>query len=232
MIEFKNVSKHFGYTTALDHVNFAFPAGKISGLFGPNGAGKSTIIKMVAGLNYPDSGELLIDGEKPRNSRARVALLPEIDYLYPTWTLRKSANFIKMFYEDWDPVRFQELVKFLNIEEEMVVGKISKGQRAKCKLALVLSRKAPYLLLDEPFSGIDILTRDEIVDALIRDYQAGEQAVIISTHEIDEIESLVEHVVFIDQGRIQLLGDAEEIRNERGQSLVEVMKGVFKYAKR
>jgi len=98
----------------------------------------------------------------------------------------------------------------------MVMGKISKGQRAKCKLALVLSRKAPYLLLDEPFSGIDILTRDEIVDALIRDYQAGEQAVIISTHEIDEIESLVEHVVFIDQGRIQLLGDAEEIRNERG----------------
>ncbi len=229
MIEFRNVSKRFGPVVALNSVNMEFSAGNITGIFGPNGAGKSTIMKLIAGINYPDQGDVKLDGENPRAKRQSVAYLPEIDHLYPWWTLRQAADFISTFYSDWDYGRYKELLPFLNLDEQMIMGKISKGQRAKCKLLLVLARKAPYLLLDEPFSGIDLLTREEIADAVIKGYREGEQAIIISTHEIDEIESLVEKVVFIDQGRIQLSGDAEQLRMERNKSLVEIMKEVFRH---
>ncbi len=229
MIEFRNVSKRFGPVVALDSINIDFPAGSITGIFGPNGAGKSTIMKLIAGINYPDQGDVKLDGGHPRTKRQSVAYLPEIDHLYPWWNLRQAANFLSTFYQDWDEGRYKELLLFLNLNEQMIMGKISKGQRAKCKLLLVLARKAPYLLLDEPFSGIDLLTREEIAGALIKSYREGEQAILISTHEIDEIESLVEKVIFIDQGRIQLYGDAEQLRLERNKSLVEIMKEVFKY---
>ncbi len=229
MIEFRNVSKRFGPVVALNSVNMEFSAGNITGIFGPNGAGKSTIMKLIAGINYPDQGNVKLDGENPRAKRESIAYLPEIDHLYPWWTLRQAADFISTFYRDWDCDRYKELLPFLNLHEQMIMGKISKGQRAKCKLLLVLARKAPYLLLDEPFSGIDLLTREEIADAVIKGYREGEQAIIISTHEIDEIESLVEKVVFIDQGRIQLSGDAEQLRMERNKSLVEIMKEVFRH---
>jgi len=232
LIEFKNVSKRFGQVVALDSISIDFPQGSIIGLFGPNGAGKSTIMKLIAGINYPDQGEVRVDGELPRAKRQSIAYLPEIDHLYPWWTLKQAADFISTFYPDWDEPRYKDLIPFLNLEEQMIMGKISKGQRAKCKLLLVLARKASYLLLDEPFSGIDLLTREEIADALLRGYLEGEQAIIISTHEIDEIENLVDKVAFIDQGRIQLQGDAEQLRMERNKSLVEIMKEVFRHGNR
>ncbi len=229
MIQFNNVSKSFGTVVALDRVDIQFAGGLITGIFGPNGAGKSTIIKLIAGINRSDSGQVLVGGGTPRNKKDSVAYLPEIDHLYPWWSLRQAAEFMQAFYGDWDQSRYQELLSFLRLEENMIMGKISKGQRAKCKLLLVLARRAPYLLLDEPFSGIDILTREEIAEAMIRGYQGGEQAVLISTHEIDEIESLVDNVVFIDQGRIQLVGNAEQLRKERNKSLAEIMKEVFRH---
>jgi len=230
MIEFTNVSKRFGSVQALDQLNLQFNQGKIIGLFGPNGAGKSTAMKMIAGLNQPDSGKVLVDGKKPRQSRANIAFLPEIDHLYGWWTLRQAADFTRSFYDDWDDAKYREMLTFLNLQEEMKLGKISKGQRAKCKLLLTVSRRASYLLLDEPLSGIDILTREEIINTLIHDFQADKQTIIISTHEIDEVERLVDEVYFIDQGRIVVSGAAEELRMEKGMSLVEIMKEAFRHA--
>lgn len=232
MIEFNNVSKSFGSTVALDRLSLQFPQGKIIGLFGPNGAGKSTTMKMIAGLNQPDSGSVLVDGKKPRQSRTNIAYLPEIDHLYGWWTLQQAADFTRSFYDDWDDAKHEDMLNFLNLDKGMKLGKISKGQRAKCKLLLTVSRRAPYLLMDEPLSGIDILTREEIINTLIRDYREGEQTIIISTHEIDEVESLVDEVFFIDQGRIVVSGAAEDLRAEKGMSLVEVMKEAFRHAQK
>lgn len=230
MIEFTDVSKSFGSVQALNQLNLQFTQGKIIGLFGPNGAGKSTTMKMIAGLNQPDSGSVLIDGNKPRQSRANIAYLPEIDHLYGWWTLQQAADFTRSFYADWDDAKYQEMLAFMNLNGAMKLGKISKGQRAKCKLLLTVSRQAPYLLMDEPLSGIDILTREEIIETLIHDFREGEQTIIISTHEIDEVESLVDEVYFIDQGRIVVSGAAEELRTEKGMSLVEIMKEAFRHA--
>lgn len=229
MIEFTNVSKRFGSVQALDELNLQLSQGKIFGLFGPNGAGKSTAMKMIAGLNQPDQGSVLVDGKKPRQSRADIAFLPEIDHLYNWWTLQQAADFTRSFYADWDDNKYKEMLAFLNLREDMKLGKISKGQRAKCKLLLTVSRRAPYLLLDEPLSGIDILTREEIINTLIHDFGEGKQTIIISTHEIDEVERLVDEVFFIDQGKIVVSGSAEELRIEKGMSLTEIMKEAFRH---
>ncbi len=228
MIEFKNVSKRFGTTVALEKFDYKFEQGKIIGLFGPNGAGKSTSIKMIVGLNRPDAGEVTVDGKEPRISRANIAYLPEIDHLYSWMTIKQAARFTSTFYADWDETKYNELLNFLNLDPQMKIGKISKGQRAKTKLLLTVSRRAPYLLMDEPLSGIDILTREDIIDAIIKDYREGEQTIIISTHEIAEVERLVDEVVFLDKGRVKLAGSADELRAERGQSLVETMKEAFR----
>lgn len=228
MIEFKNVSKQYGRTIALDNLTIDFGTGKIIGLFGPNGAGKSTCMKMIAGISRPDRGKVLIDNEKPQNMRSKVAFLPEIDHLYARMTIKEMARFFKTFYADWDEDKYQGLIQFLRLEEDMKIGKISKGQRAKAKLLFAIARKSPYLLLDEPLSGIDILTREEIINTLISDYREGEQTIIISTHEINEIEGLVDEVVFLAGGQIKLTGNAEELRLENGKSLVELMKELFR----
>jgi len=232
VIQFKDVTKNFGRVRALDHINIDFPQGKIIGLFGPNGAGKSTTMKMIIGLNKPDSGEVLIDNKVPQEKKSQIAYLPEINHLCSWWTLKDAIDFTRAFYADFDENRYEKILDFLRLEEDMKLSKISKGQLAKCKLAMTLSRKAQYLLMDEPLSGIDILTREEIINALIRDYGEGEQTIIISTHEIDEIENLVDYVFFIDKGSIKISGEADELRLEKGLSLSEIMKEAFRDAEK
>lgn len=230
MIEFKQVTKKFGNIKALDNITVTYPEGKIIGLFGPNGSGKSTTLKMIASLNKPDKGELFINGVKPSiETRKYIAYLPEIDYLYSWMTVKDAINFMKGFYDDWDQEKNIKLMKFLQLEPDMVIKKISKGMRAKVKLLLVFSRNAKLVLLDEPLSGIDILTREQIIETILSDFSAGEQTIIISTHEIQEVEGLVDEVVFLKDGNVILQGDAEALRTEKTMSLVELMKGVYQH---
>lgn len=228
MIEFRQVSKYFGTVCALDNFQAQLASGRVIGLFGPNGAGKSTTLKMIAGLNRPNRGEVLVDGLNPWMTRERVAYLPEVDHWYPWMTVGKAAEFISTFYSDWDQAKYQDLLHYLNLNKAMKIGKISKGQRAKVKLLLTLARQSSYLLLDEPLSGIDLLTREEIINSVIRDYRQGKQTVIISTHEIGEVEGLVDEVIFIQHGKMVLSGNAEELREQKNMSLVEIMKEVMR----
>ena len=230
MIELKNVSKRFGRTAALDNVSIIIPKGKITGLFGPNGAGKSTTLKLLMGLNRPDNGEISITGLKPAECKERMAFLPEIDHLYGWMTIARAAAFMRAFYADWDDAKYIELLKFLRLEEDMKIARISKGQRTKTKLLLTASRRADYLFMDEPLSGIDLLTREEIIHTLVKDYREGEQTIIISTHEIAEVESLVDEVIFLDHGQVKLQGNADELRERQGMSLVDIMKEAFRHA--
>ncbi|MGI6285040.1 ABC transporter ATP-binding protein [Neomoorella humiferrea] len=230
MIVFERVTKTFGSTRALDEFTLEIAGGKITGLFGPNGAGKSTCLKMIAGLTRPDAGRVLIDGETPgMTTKSMIAYLPEIDYLYPWMTINDAVSFFAGFYEDWDGAKYQDLLSFLQLEPSMMISKISKGMRAKVKLLLTFSRRARYVLLDEPLSGIDILTRDAIIRTIVKDYSTGEQTIILSTHEIQEVEGLVEDVVFIDRGRVKLAGTAENLRQLEGRSLAAIMKEVFRH---
>ena len=137
------------------------------------------------------------------------------------------SDFMKGIYGDWDDAKYNDLIKFLGLEPGMVIKKISRGMRAKVKLLLCFSRNAEIMLLDEPLAGIDILTRDKIIETIIRDYRVGEQTIIISTHEIQEVEGLVDDVVFIGEGRVVMQGEAERLRNENKLSLVGLMREVY-----
>ncbi len=141
--------------------------------------------------------------------------------------IRDAKNFVKTFYEDWDEDRYQELLDFLELEESMMIKKISKGQRAKTKLLLSFSRRAEIILLDEPLSGIDIFTREKIIETMIKDYREGEQTIVITTHEIKEIEHVIDETVFLNKGAVALAGNVEELREQQQRSLVEIMKEVY-----
>lgn len=229
MIEFINVNKTFGKTKALDEFNLSIEQGKIIGFLGSNGAGKSTCLKMIAGLNKPDSGKVLVFGQIPSSeTKKSIAYLPEIDYLYSHMNVSQMANFISSFYADWDTNKYKELIKYLNLQEDMIIGKVSKGIRAKIKLLLTFSRNAKLVLLDEPLSGIDILTRDQVIETIVKDYTESEQTIILSTHEIMETENILEDVVFIKDGKVKLKGNVEDIKMEYNASLSEVMKEVYR----
>ena len=229
MIIFEKASKSFGRTLALNNVNLALPEGKIIGLFGPNGAGKSTLLKAAAGLVRLNSGQVTVDGKIPLQRRSKLAYLPEQNTLPPNWTIKRAAEFYRAFFDDWDNERYEKQLEFLNLKDGMRFTRASRGQWAKARLVLTLARQARYILLDEPFSGIDILAREEISKALVRDYSEGQQTIVIATHEIDEIENLVEHIVFMDNGRITVLGDADELRRQEGKSIVSIMKEAFRH---
>lgn len=229
MIEFREVSKHFGSVKALDNMSVNYIKGRITGLFGPNGSGKSTSLRIMVSLNKADSGEVLIFDKRPSvETREDISYLPEIDYIYSWMTIKQAADFMKGIYRDWDDAKYNDLIKFLGLEPGMVIKKISRGMRAKVKLLLCFSRNAEIMLLDEPLAGIDILTRDKIIETIIRDYRVGEQTIIISTHEIQEVEGLVDDVVFIGEGRVVMQGEAERLRNENKLSLVGLMKEVYR----
>ncbi len=228
MIQFKNVTKKYGKTRALDDITVDIGKGKITGLLGPNGSGKTTMIKLVANLNKPSSGEVLIDrGPISQEVKKRIAYLPEIDHFYSWMKIKDAKNFVKTFYEDWDDNMYEELLGFLELDENMAIKKISKGQRAKSKLLLAFSRKADIILLDEPLSGIDIFTREKIIETMIKDYRKGQQSIVITTHEIKEIEHVIDDAVFLKQGKIVLQGQVERLREEKNLSLVDLMKEVY-----
>jgi ABC-2 type transport system ATP-binding protein len=232
VIIFEKASKSFGSTLALNKVNLSLPEGKIIGLFGPNGAGKSTLLKSAVGLVRLSSGQVTVDGKIPPQRRTRLAYLPEQNTLPANWSIKRAAEFYRAFFADWNNIRYEKQLEFLNLKDDMRFARISRGQRAKARLVLTLARQAPYILLDEPFSGIDILAREEISKALVRDYSEGQQTIVVATHEIDEIENLVEHIVFMDNGRITVLGDADELRHQQGKSIVAIMKEAFRHGDR
>lgn len=198
-------------------------------MFGPYGAGKSTLLKSATGLIRLSSGRVTVDGKTPQQRRARLAYLPEQNTLPLNWTIRRAAEFYRAFFADWDNERYERQLDFLNLTDDMRFTRISKGQRAKARLVLALARRARYILLDEPFSGVDILAREEISKALVRDYSEGRQTIVVATHEIDESENLVEHIVFMDNGRVTVWGDADELRHQEGKSIVAIMKEAFRH---
>lgn len=228
MVEFRGVHKRFPGAEALRGVSFALPTGQIIGLLGPNGSGKSTLLKLAAGLYRPNAGTVLIAGRPPdRRTKAMVAYSPEVDHLYPWMTVRETLRFVGAFFDDWDEQRADRLREFMGLRSGQKVGAMSKGMRARLRLVLALARSAPLVLLDEPLSGIDPPSRRRIVDAIVSEYRAGQQTIIISTHEVLETEPLFDYLLMLQAGIVKLQGDAEELRARYGTSVQGIMEEVL-----
>ena len=228
ILECKDLSKRFGSVQALDMVNLTIEPRRVIGLLGPNGSGKTTLLKLANGLLTPTAGEILIDGEAPgRESRSLVSYLPDKPYLADWMKVRQLLDFFEDFYDDFDRDRAMEMLIRLNIGEDMRIKEMSKGTREKTQLILVMSRKAKLYLLDEPIGGVDPATRDYILDTIIRNYNP-DAAVVISTHLIADVEQVLDDVIFIDKGRVVLQSSVDEIREERGMSVDQYFREVFK----
>ena len=228
ILECKNLSKRYGKVAALEDVNLTIEPGRVVGLLGPNGSGKTTLIKLINGLLTPSTGEVLVGGEQPGPyTKALVSYLPDRDYLADWMTVEQQLGFFADMYADFDRDKAMEMLLRLNIDPKQRFKALSKGTREKVQLILVMSRKASLYLLDEPIGGVDPATRDYILDTIIRNYNP-EAAVIISTHLIADVEQVLDDVIFINQGRVVLQSSVDEIREEKGMSVDQYFREVFK----
>ena len=228
VLECKDLCKSFGHAQALDHVSLAVEPGRIVGLLGPNGSGKTTLIKLANGLLTPSSGEITVCGMAPgRESHGLVSYLPERTSI-PTWmTTTQLLDFYGDFYSDFRRDAAEEMLAHLNIQSRQRIKQMSKGTREKVQLIMVMSRAAKLYLLDEPIGGVDPATRDYILSTIIGNYDP-EAAVVISTHLISDVEKVLDEVIFINQGRLVLQSSVDEIREEKGMSVDDLFREVFK----
>ncbi|MGL5754257.1 MAG: ABC transporter ATP-binding protein [Paraclostridium sp.] len=228
MIEIKNASKRYRKVKALDNISFEIHEGKITCILGINGVGKSTILKAICGLLKLDSGEILIDGEKiNHNIYNKISFVPDIDNYFAQLTIKESFDFMKEFYKNWDDEKAYEMLRMFNLTENRKIVELSKGNIARVKIILGFAQNAKYTILDEPFSGIDIFKREDFLGIMTK-YITDEQSIIITTHEIAEIEMIADDVILIDEGRLSLVFNAEETREEEGKSIIDKMREVYK----
>ena len=228
VLECKALTKNYGHMAALDGVDFTIEPGRIVGLLGPNGSGKTTLIKLTNGLLTPTSGEILVCGMAPgKETHALVSYLPERTSI-PTWmTTTQLLDFYQDFYEDFRRDAAEEMLRHLNIQPKQHIKQMSKCTREKVQLIVTMSRAAKLYLLDEPIGGVDPATRDYILSTIIGNYDP-EAAVVISTHLISDVEKVLDDVIFINQGRVMLQSSVDQIREEKGMSVDELFREVFK----
>ncbi|EAA0010169.1 TPA: ABC transporter ATP-binding protein [Clostridioides difficile] len=236
MIEIKNVSKTYKRMQglkirkieALKNVSFNIEKGKITALLGINGVGKSTMLKAIAGLINIDSGEIRIDGEKiNKKVYNKLAFVPDVQSHFSNTTIKETFEFMEIFYSKWNKEKSKEMMDIFKLDEDEIIDNLSKGNIARVKLILGFCQDPEYILLDEPFTGIDLFKREEFI-GVIAQYMEENQAIIITTHEIVEIESLVDEVVILDEGQIITSFNAEELREREGKSILDKMREVYK----
>ncbi len=227
MVEAKLVGKRYLGKQAVKDVNMVWEDGRIYALLGPNGSGKTTFMKMVAGLVKPTAGELFYNGEKIGvESKKRVAYMSTEPFFYSYMNVKHVGKYYADFFEDFSMERYEALIARMDLKMTDKAKELSSGLAAKLKIAATLARDAQLYMLDEPLNGIDIIARESVIQTIVE--AAGEgKTIVISSHLVDELEPIVDSVVFMKQGGVVLAGDAEEIRNERGKSMVELYKEVY-----
>lgn len=228
MIEVKNAKKRYKKVKALDDISFEIHEGKITCILGINGVGKSTILKAICGLIKLDSGEILIDGEKLNyKTYNKIAFVPDVDNYFAQLTIKESFEFMKEFYKNWDEKKAYEMLELFELTDDRKIANLSKGNIARVKIILGFAQNAKYTILDEPFSGIDIFKREDFLGVMAK-YITDEQSIIITTHEIAEIEMIADDVILIDEGKLSLIFNAEKTREEEGKSIIDKMREVYK----
>jgi ABC-2 type transport system ATP-binding protein len=207
LVTARNVSKHFGDVRAVDNVSFEIEKGKIVGLFGPNGAGKTTLLKALLGLT-DCSGDLTVLGLDPFRQRKRlmqnICFIADVAVL-PRWIrVSQLLDFIAKIHPNFSRARAEELLSRTKVRRDAKVRELSKGMVTQLHLSIITAIDAKLLVLDEPTLGLDIIFRKEFYGNLLNDYFDGERTILITTHQVEEIENLLTDIMFINDGRLLL----------------------------
>ena len=216
VIDVSGLTRRFGARTALTAVSVSVPCGAVYGLVGANGAGKTTLIKHVLGLLRPDTGSVRVFGLDP--VAEPVAVLSRIGYLseendLPGWmTVDELIRYSRALYPGWDDAYAEELRQTFALDASAKIKDLSKGQKARAGLLIALAHRPELLVLDEPSSGLDPIVRRDILGAVIRTIADEGRTVLFSSHLLDEVEEVADHVTMIDHGRIVLSAPLDAIK--------------------
>ncbi len=213
---------------ALNNLTLNLPSGRIVGLLGPNGSGKTTLLKLCAGLLTASAGEIRVCG-KPVGveTKSLVSYLPDRTYLSNNQRICEQLDFFQDFYADFDRARAEAMLANLGVDRNIRFGTLSKGNREKVQLVLVMSRRAKLYLLDEPIGGVDPAARDYILNTIVGNYDP-DATVVISTHLIADVEPVLDEFVFLFRGNVVRGGSVDATREETGKTIDELFREVFK----
>lgn len=225
MIQLTNVSKKYMHQSALHEISLTLPIGKIIGIVGENGSGKSTLLKLISGLAYPTTGTVTVNGVTANRRISKVvSYLSELDTSYYMVTVSQAMDFQASQFPDFNLAKAEEIMKFMQLEPQMKIKNLSKGNRARLKIMLTLAREVPYILMDEPLSGLDPMVRESIVKGMISFIDLESQTLIMTSHEIAEIEPLLDCFIAIKGGSLLKMADVEELHESEGLGITSWMK--------
>ena len=228
LVYLDHVTKNYGHEVALMDVSLNIQPGRIIGLLGPNGSGKTTIIKLINGLLQPSLGNIYIHGQLPSPaSKKVVSYLPDTTYLNENMKIVDAIRYFQDFYADFNVQRAYQLLNDLHLQPNQKLNSLSKGNKEKVQLILVMSRDADLYVLDEPIGGVDPAARDYILRTIIQNRRPN-SSVLISTHLIADIEQVLDEAIFINQGRILLHENTTVMRNQYGKSIDEIFRDQFR----
>lgn len=232
LISVRSISKRYGKRLALEHISFDIGKGEVFGLIGPNGAGKSTFISLLATINKPDSGDILVDGvsilKKPEAYRGRIGYVPQEIALYPMLTAAENLDFWAGIYGVSGPEkhrRIKTVLEYLKLWDRAhdKVRTFSGGMKRRLNIAASLLHRPDILIMDEPTAGVDVLSRTTIAD-MMKDLQRGGCTLVITSHYIDELELLCSKLAILDKGRLVHHGTLTDILSQaRAKSLEALM---------
>lgn len=203
MLEINNLDKKFNEFQALSHINMKLEPGKVFGLVGINGSGKTTLIRHVMGLYRPDKGRVAFNGKPVYDNisvKQSLGYISDECFFYAFYTLKQMAQLYKGLYKQWDESRYQSLVKVFNLDEKKSLRKFSKGMKKQAAFCLVMATKPKLLVLDEPIDGLDPLVRRSVFKFIIEDISNRQMSVLISSHNLSEIEHFCDTIGFMKGG--------------------------------
>ena len=229
ILECRNLSKKYNHQTyALNDLSLSLGRGQIVGLLGPNGSGKTTLIKLINGLLIPSGGSVLIDGMAPGvDTKKLISYLRERSYLDDSMKVKDIIHYFTDFYENFHADKAYEMLADLEISPEARMRTLSKGTKEKVQLILVMSREAKLYILDEPIGGVDPAARDYILHTILSNY-SEDATILLSTHLIHDIENVLDHVLFLQNGRLVLNASVDDIRMEQQKSVDILFREVFR----
>jgi len=228
VVDVNDLSRSFGGKTALDGVSFRATAGQVYGLVGSNGAGKTTLLKHLLGLLRATTGSVRVFGADP--VRDPVGVLRRVGYLseereLPEWmSVEELMRYTQAFHPTWDATYARELLETFALDPAKKIKELSKGMRAQAGLIAAVAHRPELLILDEPSSGLDAIVRRDILDAIVRAVADDGRTVIFSSHLLDEVERMSDHVTLIHQGRVALSGVLDEVRGSYQRSRVRFVE--------
>ena len=215
MIQAQDVSKSYESSPVIKNINLELKQGSIFGLIGANGAGKTTLIKTLCGIFAPDTGHVRLhdkDVYKDSDIRQSIAYVPDNITFYNNFTVKDMKDFYKNIYKNWDENRYKTLREVFTFDEKKRIKHLSKGMKTQLLLLIALSCKPEVILMDEPTSGLDPFIRKEVLNLIVQDVSSRSTSVLISTHNVSELEQICDTVGFINKGEIKLQQDMDNLK--------------------